>query len=218
MLKEYSLYMSEQVLFAMKSYHLIGVAGIVIGVNYFCDLGFWKNFFADFVLLVVIPVLVLTRGKGWAILKKYGIAYGTWKWWMKRVAGLLLVSLPIMYYGAGLPEFVQYYPWYPPARYSWSAFFLFELSLGGLMAATEFFYRGFLLFGLAEKVHPTVANIVHSFIYMVMHIGKPWLEVPYSFAAGFVFGYIDYKGKSILPSLVMHWGSSILFDLLILLR
>jgi membrane protease YdiL (CAAX protease family) len=202
----------------MKGYHLAAVTGIIMGVSYFCRFDLWENFFVDFALLVIIPVLILTRGREWAILKKYGIACGTWKWWIRRVAGLFLVSLPIMYYGAGLPEFVNYYPWYPPARYSWSAFALFELSLGFLMVATEFFYRGFLLFGLAEKVNLTVANTIHSFIYMVMHIGKPWLEVPYSFAAGFVFGYVDYKGKSILPSLIMHWGSSILFDMLILLR
>lgn len=201
----------------MRIVTLLGLAVVLSGLSYFVHFGVWENFAVDFVLLLVIPALALTKGKDWGVLKEYGVGSGNWRWWAKWVAGLLLASLPIMYYAARLPEFAGYYPWYPPARYSWSAFAVFELTFGIAMIATEFFYRGFLLFGLAEKVDWRIANLIHSFLYMLVHIGKPGLEVPYSFLAGFVFGYVDYKGKSILPSFIMHWSSSVIFDILILL-
>ena len=200
----------------MRVWVLLPVAAILAGLSYFVYYGFWENFLVDFVFLVVIPVLVLTGGKNWKVLKKFGLALGDWKWWGKWVVVLLVVSLPIMYYGVGLPGFEEYYPRYPPARYSWTAFVIFELAFGVLMFATEFFYRGFLLFGLAEKMDPRVANLIHAFLYMLVHIGKPGIEVPYSFVAGYAFGYVDYKGKSILPSFIMHWVSSIIFDFMII--
>ena len=200
-----------------KIFVLLGLAILLAAGSYFVHYGFWENFAIDFFFLVVVPVLFLTRGKNWKVLKKYGLALGNWKWWGKWVVVLLLVSLPIMYYGIGLPGFADYYPKYPPARYSWTAFILFELAFGVVMFATEFFYRGFLMFGLAEKMDPRIANLIHAFVYMLVHIGKPGWEVPYSFVAGYVFGYVDYKGKSILPSFIMHWVSSVIFDLMIVL-
>jgi len=196
---------------------LFAVAAVLAALSYFVYAGFWGNFAFDFLVLVVVPILILTKGKNWSVLKKYGLQPGDWKWWGKWVVLLLLVSLPIMYFGIGLPGFADYYPRYAPARYSWTAFIMFELAFGVVMFATEFFYRGFLLFGLAEKMDSRVANLVHGLLYMVVHIGKPFWEVPYSFVAGYVFGYVDYKGKSILPSFLMHWVSSIIFDLMVVL-
>jgi len=216
----------------MKSSILLAFAVILAGLSYFISFGPWvnftvmmKNFGVDFLFLALIPIVFLyfRQGRDLNVLRKYGLALGNWKWWGKWVLVLLLVSLPIMYIGIGLPAFggfqgfVDYYPKYAPARYFWMDFVLFELAFGIVMFATEFFYRGFLLFGLSEKLDWRVANLIHAFLYMLVHIGKPLFEVPYSFVAGYVFGYVDYKGKSIIPSFLMHWVSSVIFDLFILL-
>lgn len=121
-----------------------------------------------------------------------------------------------MVVGAQLPSFQEYYPWWPPAAENLTTFVYFEALVGIRMLATEAVYRGILLFSLAKIMPPRRANVVHAFIYMLAHIGKPFLEVPYSFAAGFVFGEVDQKTKSILPSFFMHYASSILFDALVI--
>jgi len=200
----------------MKVWQLMALAVGLAGLAYFVHYGFWENFAIDFFFLVVIPVLFLTKGKNWTLLKEYGLQLGDWRYWGKWTVLLLLLSLPVMYYGIGLPGFESYYPRYDAARYSWTAFILFELAFGVVMFATEFFYRGFMLFGLSEKMDPRIANLIHAFVYMLVHIGKPGWEVPYSFGAGYLFGYVDYKGKSILPSFIMHWVSSVIFDFMII--
>ncbi|MBN1785495.1 MAG: CPBP family intramembrane metalloprotease, partial [Candidatus Methanofastidiosa archaeon] len=86
---------------------------------------------------------------------------------------------------------------------------------GLLMLSTEFFYRGFMLFGLDRLGKGAI--LVQAIPYAYVHLGKPMLEVYYSFFAGIVFGYIDWESKSILPSFLLHWTTSIIFDSLCIL-
>lgn len=210
--------MKKQVEFGL----FFGLALVLAGLAYFVRVGgLFVSIGTDFVFLFVVPVLFLAwrYGKrGLAVgLAEHGFRLGNWKYGLKWAALLLVLALPIMYYGVGLPGFKEYYPLWNPIRYSWTNFVIFELVFGVAMLATEFFYRGFFLFGLSKYMDERVANLIHAFLYMLVHIGKPGLEVPYSFAAGYVFGYVDLRSKSILPSFLMHWISSIIFDVFVLL-
>jgi uncharacterized protein len=133
---------------------------------------------------------------------------------LKISAALILLAMPIMYYGSTLKEFQDYYPTWPPARKSLWNLVLYESYMLALMISTEVFYRGFLMNLLLQKTR--YGNILHSIIYMIVHLGKPPLEVIYSLPVGYVFGQIDGKHKSIIPSLIMHFTSSLIFDLLVL--
>ncbi|MFC1454725.1 type II CAAX prenyl endopeptidase Rce1 family protein [Candidatus Undinarchaeota archaeon] len=175
-----------------------------------------SNFFLGslhtFSFLVVVPAIaLLALGKR---LSDFGLQLGDWRTGLKYSTALLLISLPFMIYGASLADFGRYYPLWKGALGGWQEFILFELFVGLIMFSTEFFYRGFLLFNLKDKWW---GNLFHSFLYMLVHLGKPGVEVPYSFFAGYVFGWVDLKTDSILPSFLMHFISSIIFDLLIIM-
>ncbi|MFH1786802.1 MAG: CPBP family intramembrane glutamic endopeptidase [archaeon] len=192
---------------------VLALAGVLAWCSYFTSPpGVFMRTAHTFLFLAAIPMIVLHAwGKK---LPAYGMQLGDWRTGLKYSAILLLVAMPIMAYGAMLGDFKLYYPEWKGALDSWWMFIAFEALVGVIMFSTEFFYRGFLLFSLKDKWW---GNLVHSFVYMLVHIGKPWLEVPYSFFAGYAFGWVDLKTNSILPSFLMHFISSVIFDLMVIL-
>ncbi len=144
------------------------------------------------------------RNLGFTLMSKRSLFY---------VLLLLLISLPISFYASKIQEFNIYYPiWNEEAT---SNFLLYQLKIAILMFCTEFFYRGFLMLPLKEDIGRW-SILLQSIPYTVVHVGKPSLEVPYSFFAGLIFGYLDYKEDSILPSFLVHWIGSAIFEWLCL--
>ncbi|WP_297480413.1 CPBP family archaeomyxosortase MrtA [Thermococcus sp.] len=124
---------------------------------------------------------------------------------------LFVLSIPLSIYGATIPSMRNYYPVFHYS--SLTTFLLGELGMGLIMLAHEAFYRGFLLFPLASK-NEWLAIILQDVSYTIVHLGKPGIEVPYAFVAGIIFAKMDLKGKSFLPSFLLHWLGSAFFDLL----
>ncbi len=129
---------------------------------------------------------------------------------------LMALSVPFMWVASGMDEFQGYYPLWQSARDGVWEYIKFEAYILLMMAWTEIFYRGFLM-GTLNKL-TKYGNEVHAVVYMLAHIGKPGLEVPYSLFAGWVFGRVDKRCGSILPSLAMHWLCSCAFDAMVILR
>lgn len=127
---------------------------------------------------------------------------------------LLLASMPITIYASHLEQFREFYPLF--SFNSWGEFFFKELLIGVIMLAHEAFYRGILLFSLARK-NRWLGILAQNIPYTLVHIGKPGLEVPYSFLAGIFFAEIDLKSESFLPSFFLHWTGAVIFDLLCIL-
>ncbi|ASJ12372.1 CPBP family archaeomyxosortase MrtA [Thermococcus thioreducens] len=127
---------------------------------------------------------------------------------------LFLLTIPLSLYGTTVPSMKEYYPIF---EYSgWGDFLLKELAIGVIMFSHEAFYRGFMLFPLARK-NEWLGILAQDIPYTLVHIGKPGIEVPYSFVAGIVFAKIDLKSGSFLPSFLLHWFGSLLFDILCVL-
>lgn len=150
-----------------------------------------------------------------------GLSLGDIRLSLKYVFAMLFFAMPLMIYGAGLPAFQAYYPIWAPARSSLLNFIVFELAVLVMMFNTEFFFRGLLLFSFERVTRDLkggrwVAILAHSVVYMLVHVGKPELEVPYSFFVGIVFGWLALKTRSILPSFLAHWTSSVIFDILVI--
>lgn len=110
-----------------------------------------------------------------------------------------------------MSSFRAYYPIFP-YRSAWG-FLLGEALIGIGMFAHEAFYRGFLLFPLARK-NRRAGIIVQLIPYVLVHIGKPSLEIPYSLIGGIVFAEIDLRSGSFLPSFLLHWAGAVVFDIL----
>ncbi len=159
-----------------------------------------------YLLLPVIFALVIGLRP-----KDIGITFGNRKKAARYIYLLFAAAIPFMLIGSRMDSFQSYYPRF--AYSNWWEFAAWELRVGVLMLATELFYRGFLMMG-TKKSLGRWSILLQAVPYMYVHLGKPMLEVYYSFFAGLAFGYVDYESKSIFPSFFLHWTTSILFDIL----
>ncbi len=198
----------------MNSKLIIFIAATVILIQLNVLATFFEHVIIDLIVIAaLIGILLLFRER----LADFGLSSGNIKLGLKYSVILFILALPLMLYGSSLESFKNYYPIWDPANSGIKNFIIFELAVGVMMFYTEFLYRGFILFGLSKNKTPgKYANLIQSFIYMLRHIGKPGLEVPYSFFAGYVFGLVDLRCKSILPSFLMHFTASVVFDLMII--
>ena len=160
--------------------------------------------------LLLPPLIGRLLGFEW---REMGICLPNKSGW-KLFALLFFLSIPISLYGTTVPSMKEYYPIF---EYSgWADFVLKELLIGLVMLAHEAFFRGFLLFPLARE-NEALGIILQDIPYTIVHLGKPGIEVPYSFVAGIVFAKMDLKGESFVPSFLLHWLGSVLFDVLCVL-
>ncbi len=180
----------------------------------------WNGLFGwvlrDTLFFFVFPVLALGLLK--IPLTGVGLTSRNWKTSLRYAGIMVVLAFPIMVYGSGLPEFKSYYPVWQPARENLYYLPLLWGAMLILMFVLEFFFRGFLLFRLERVFGRVPAIVIQAIPYTLIHIGKPGLEVPYSFFVGLVFGYAALKTRSMLPGFFAHWSSAVIFDLLILIR
>jgi membrane protease YdiL (CAAX protease family) len=188
-------------------------------IAYFGTLNLWEWIFVHTVIYSLLPLVFVLKGK----IKggEVGLSTGEFRTGLKYVGLLLALAMPFMLYGASLSSFKSYYPIWEPARTEISSFILLELAVMVMMFNTEFFYRGLLIFSLERELKKFnlskwTAILIQAAIYMIVHLGKPGLEVPYSFFVGIVFGWLALRTRSILPSYIAHYISSVIFDLLVI--
>lgn len=89
-----------------------------------------------------------------------------------------------------------------------------ELSYGMYLFCWEFFFRGFMLFGLQRNIG-WFAVILQALAFGLLHFGKPMTEMAASFGAGVILGIIALNARSFIPCFILHWAASISFDLLV---
>ncbi len=91
-----------------------------------------------------------------------------------------------------------------------------ELVMCMYMLAWEWFFRGYLLFGL-RKIMPTwAAAIVQVIPFFILHLGKPPAEFWSSLAGGLLLAPIAIRYKSFLPCFLMHYFISLGNDIAVL--
>lgn len=132
-----------------------------------------------------------------------------------RIAVLFFAAMaPIVWIASLRPDFRQYYPMQPLAAYSWSYLLYFELTYGFYLFCWEWFYRGYLTFGLARRLGPNAAIVLQALAFMLMHWTKPMPEFLLSFVGGAALGWLAIRARSCLPGFGLHWAISVLMDAL----
>ncbi len=163
------------------------------------DLVGWS--FGCFFVYVVIPMTVLTLcGKnvteyGWnarGLLKHLPIYLA-----MYVVVGIALVCVSFR------KDFQTYYPFYKDPI-SWKELLIWEFFYALQFISLEFFFRGFMVHGLKEKLGGMSAVCVMMFPYLMIHFGKPWLESLGAFIAGAILGTVSLRTGSIGGGAVVH--------------
>lgn len=125
------------------------------------------------------------------------------------VYGLLFlpVGLLVLVF-AGSPDFAMQYPFYKYQQ-TWVDLLIWELAYGVQFFALEFFFRGFMLRGLASEMG-SMAVLTMAIPYCMIHYGKPLPECLGSIIAGLTLGVLAMDTRSIWGGVTIHvavaWG------------
>lgn len=79
----------------------------------------------------------------------------------------------------------------------------------------EFFFRGFLIFGLKEIFGDWNAIFIQLLPYVLLHFTKPEIECWGSILVGAALGYLAIRANSIWYGLLLHWTIGGFLDFLI---
>lgn len=146
----------------------------------------------------------------------FGFTLGDAKYGYRLVGLLFALLIPLLVVAARRPEFQSYYPIQKQAANDLHYFAYFELTYGMYLFCWEFFFRGFLLFGLF-RLFGVWSVFMQAAAFGIMHIGKPAPEVAASFGAGVILGFVALRCKSFVPGFALHWAAAVSFDVLIIM-
>ena len=161
--------------------------------------------------LLLVPVLVAKFGTK-EKLKDYGLQLGNQKlgWSVTGVAWILMIPvivLAVIVY----PPFVAKYPLSKVVSSSWQTFLPYQLAYGVYMFSWEFFFRGFMLFGL-ERKFGNYSILIQTIPFAVMHYSKPLPEALGSIIAGVLLGVLALETRSFIYGAAIHWLVAMTMD------
>jgi membrane protease YdiL (CAAX protease family) len=162
---------------------------------------------STFIYYAVFPILVIL-----IILRKnpldFGLRIGNPRIWVKYVLVICLVSAAVLYAASFSPSLQSYYQM---EKFNFLSYFLTSCVS---LSASEYMYRGFLIFGLEEKFKEG-SILIQVIPFVLLHLGKPELETLSTLFTGVLFGYVAYRGKSYWPAFIIHLFINVYFVALI---
>jgi membrane protease YdiL (CAAX protease family) len=177
---------------------VVSISTLVLVLEHYYPLNIDFPRATELIYYLLVPLAaggLLFRDKPW----DYGIRIGRWKSSIILTAVCLAAMMLILYGASKMPEFRSYYH---RDAIDWS-----ELLLNAALYlfAWEFLFRGYMLFGLEKSIGKS-AILVQAIPFVLLHLGKPFLETLASIPIGFIFGYISYRTRSFLPCFIIHFG------------
>jgi len=127
----------------------------------------------------------------------YGLRPGSWRLGLALALVGCAVMTPIVIAVGSNPDFRSYY-----AVSSASTGDLLTTNVLDLIP-TEFLFRGFLMFTLLRAIGP-VGLLVAQLPFVFAHLGKPEIELFSTLFGGSVFGWLDWRTRSIWWSALAH--------------
>lgn len=164
-----------------------------------------------FVLRIVPPIaiILLLRDR----LRDYGLGLGQIKSGLALCALFYVLYVPCFIALMLDDSFREYYGGVSRRFDGWGEFLRVEvLSVTVAMIGGEFFYRGFLLFGVKKDYGALPAVLVSIMPYVIGHREKPEIEALGSFPVGLALSYLAVKTGSIWYGVLMHATIAIGFN------
>lgn len=162
--------------------------------------------------LLTLRVVARTWSDGIRMVRRW-LSPGDWR------SGLVIVAVSLpgftigTFFGARDAGIRQVYPWPGPdiastreGMLAWFAWYLVYY------IAFEFFYRGYLVWGL-RSLGVAKAIGIQAVMCALFHLGKPPIEVLASLPASFFFGWVAWRTGSIWYGLAIHFAVGIANDL-----
>lgn len=209
------LFLANPYLRPFEAYHLINDA-VLLGAPLLIIVLFLKQDPSHF---------GLTKGD-----KRLGLRYALFGW---------LLMLPFLVYAASQPTFQTYYggtlrqplatvgyafsPYLRP-RIHWQGLLYYEAIMAFYFFCWEFFFRGFLLFGLARVkfLGNWGAVFVQTIPFTLLHwslvpaASKPPMEIASAFVGGLILGVLAVRTRSFVYGFLIHWAMAFSLDLIVI--
>ena len=150
------------------------------------------NYLIYYVILPFFTILLILKENP----LDFGLRIGNYRLWGFYVAITVIIAIPVLYFGSLFSSVSHYYT----DRFNFYAFFT---QMVPLLFFWEFMLRGFLLFGLKERFKES-SILIQMVPFVLLHIGKPEIEILMCIPMGLWFGYIAYRGKSFWPAFISH--------------
>lgn len=174
-------------------------------------------FSADGFVMLIIPLLMIVfvlKGKP----SDYGFRTGDYKFGIKSSLFFLAFMLPLIWIFSANESFAKMYPQGGSyVRENVHVLFYYELFVGFYMLGWEFFWRGYMLFGLKEKFG-YYAVFIQMIPFFILHRGKPDIETFASIFAGLLLAIQAWRANSFIYCFIVHWLVMIFIDVLSVLR
>lgn len=187
--------------FAIGSGLLLAVPHLLLDVDSLSEQVLREGLF-----LLVVPLglaAVFGRRLGWRVDRR-GIVHAV---------GLTAFVLPFYVVGSTLPSVRAAYPVWATEP-TLAGFLPHAVGTFLVVVAAETFYRGLLCLSVREIGLKCV--LISPAIYVVWHVGKPPIELLLAAPADVLFGVVDYRTDSLVPSIVAHATGFILLSWLVM--
>uniref|UniRef100_A0A7V1EH72 CPBP family intramembrane metalloprotease n=1 Tax=candidate division WOR-3 bacterium TaxID=2052148 RepID=A0A7V1EH72_UNCW3 len=144
----------------------------------------------------------------------YGLKFGEYKIWLNDLTIIFSVMLIVLLIVFKFTNLKTIYPLSYTARKGFNNFVMYQIIQLFHMFSWEFFFRGFMLFGLAKKMDNKLAILIQMIPFALMHYRKPPLEAYGSIFAGIFLGIIAIRARSFLPSAILHFLVALSADII----
>ena len=168
-------------------------------------------FASCFLLMGLVPVFIIKRVLG-ERLRDYGAGFGV----PKRTLRSFLILAPVFvlagYIGSKDASLLDKFPINPDAGQSALMFALHAATMLLFYVGWEFYFRGFMLFGLRDSLGDANAVLVQALASALLHIGDPASEVFGAVFAGLLWGMLALRTRSVLSGMGQHYLLGISLD------
>ncbi len=175
------------------------------------------EYLSAFIVMFVIPILCARLFFRWRV-RDLGFRFGEKRYGFK----FLLAGIPIMILFAYIGSFDSAmqieYPQSRSAVGHIDLIIIIQLIYLVYYIGWEFFFRGFMLFGLEKKFGPLASILIQTIPSTLIHIGKPIGETLGAVVAGVVFGYLAIRARSILYPFILHTTIGIATNIFMIIR
>ena len=167
-----------------------------------------------YLLIPLVAITVVSRMRRDQAPVTTGLGIGDWRMGLTCCAIFYGVMLPLLAFVAFTGDFQGKYPLCDDATRSTTHFVIYELFFALYFIAWEYFWRGFLIFGL-EKKFGFWTIFVSMLPFVVAHWPKPALEAMSSILGGLALGYLAWRTRSIWYGWFIHSATAITLEVII---
>jgi membrane protease YdiL (CAAX protease family) len=176
---------------------------------------YWQ-FLVFFALMFILPAIYVKVGMKKS-LYDFGWGLGDIKYGAKWLISIPLLVVPMIFIASKMPDLRIEYPLAKSLLNNQGSLLIYESAyVLFYYVAWEFFFRGFLLFGLKERFGAVNAILIQTISSCLVHIDKPEGEIIGSIFIGILFGMIALRSKSIWYVFLIHVSIGVLTDLFII--